>query len=124
MTDLTAAEIVASAAADLAHDGAIDVTSWTDLAGLPDDMATLSAQFSQIAEHARTWVCQRRGFEPSPVCLLRPLAAYLDLLITAVDETERFVTGEWADLSAGVRATAADLTTVDQWVADALPMVS
>jgi hypothetical protein len=123
MTD-PSGSLAAGAAADLLHDGAIDVTSWTDLAGLPDDMATLDAQFARICDHARSWVCQRRGFETSPVCLLRPLADILDLVADGVDATERLVREEWADLSAGVRSTSADLRTVDQIVADALPMVS
>lgn len=101
----------------------IDVTSWTDLAGLPDDMASLSAQFSEICDHARRWVCQRDGFEPSPVCLLRPLAEFLDLLTGAVDTTERVVRAEWGDLTAGVVETTRDLRQLDQVVADRLPLV-
>lgn len=109
---------------DLARDGDIDVTSWTDLEGLPDDMAALDAQYSAITEHATTWVCQRAGFEPSPVCLFRPLAEVMDLLAEAFGWTQRLVADEWADLRAGVAATTADLQAVDQMVADALPVVA
>ena len=64
---------------DLVDDGDIDISSWTDLDGLPDDIEVLVAQAHEIFQHARTWVCQRAGFEPSPVCLLSPLAELMDV---------------------------------------------
>ncbi len=116
--------LLPSLATDLMSDGDIDVTSWTDLEGLPDDMAALDAQFAALTEHATTWVCQRAGFEPSDLCLFRPLAEAMDWLAAAFGWTRRTVADEWSDLQAGVAATTADLRTVDQMVADALPVVA
>ncbi len=122
MTDPSVTEIVASGVAD-ALDGAIDVTAWTDLAGLPDDMTTLGDQFAQICDHARRWMCRRDGFEPSPVCLLRPLAELVDLVADALDATEQVVRAEWVDLTDGVVETTRELRQLDAAVADRLPLV-
>ena len=50
----------------------IDIPAWTDLDRLDEDMALLAGQLVEITRYARTRVCQRAGFEPSPLCLLRP----------------------------------------------------
>lgn len=123
MPDTNASELAATTAADIVHDGTIDVTSWTDLAGLPDDMAVLDDQFRQICDHARQWACNKAGFAPSPVCLLQPLGAFLDGLAEAVTAAERLVHGEWDDLATGVASTTGEMRALDQYVADALPVV-
>lgn len=105
------------------RDGSIEVTSWTDLAGLAEDMAALEAQFRAICDHARRWVCNPAGFRPSPVCLLQPLGEVMEWLATGFDEAERFVSAEWADLIDGVESATADLQALDRVVADALPGV-
>ena len=109
---------------DLLADGQIDVTSWTDLEGLPAEMDALAEQASAIVAHARTWVCQRAGFEPSELCLLRPLAELMDLVAGAFGAVGMLARADWTDLTDGVRATTADLRAVDQWVADNLPVVA
>lgn len=113
-------------ATDERHDmtDEIDVTSWTDLEHLPREMDVLAAQYADIFGYARSWVCQRVGFEPSPVCLLRPLAELMDVLAAAVSVVERVGRDHWDDLHDAVVATTADLQAVDQWVADALPVVA
>lgn len=105
-------------------DRTIDVTSWSDLAGLPQDMALLDAQFRQLSDHARQWVCNKQGFAPSPVCLLQPLGEFMDWLAEAVTAAEHVVHGEWGTLSDGVAAATTELQWLDQYVADALPVVS
>lgn len=125
MTDDTTLRDVADAVAgDLLADGDIDVKSWTDLEHLPREMDALAAQYAAIFGYARTWVCQRAGFEPSPVCLLRPLAELMDVLAGVLGVVERVGRDHWDDLHDGVVATTADLRTVDEWVADALPVVA
>lgn len=109
---------------DLAADGDLDVTAWTDLDGLPADMEALAAQASAIVGHARTWACQRAGFEPSDLCLLQPLAAAMDLLADAFTRVESLALEDWADLRSGVRRTSRDLQAVDELVADRMPVVS
>lgn len=110
--------------ADLAEDGDLDVTSWTDLAGLPDDMTELAGQLTAIVRYARTWVCQRDGFAPSDLCLLRPLAGVMDLVAEGFSELESLGLDDWADLRAALADTTADLQTVDAWVAEILPVVA
>lgn len=102
----------------------IEVSAWTDLERLPRAMDGLAAQYAEILAYARSWVCQRAGFEPSPVCLLRPLAEAVDLLSDAFAVVERVGRDHWDDLHDGVVATAADLRTVDGGVAAAFPEVA
>jgi len=109
---------------DLAADGGIDITSWTDLDGLPADIDVLAGQAHQIFEHARTWVCQRSGFEPSPVCLLAPLADLMDVFARGFTEVEQVAVHDWQSIRDAVVATTADLKAVDQLVADWLPVVA
>ena len=109
---------------DLLADGDIDIASWTDLDGLPADVDVLAAQAHEIFEHARTWVCQRGGFEPSPVCLLAPLADLMDLFAQGFTEVERIAVADWQSIRDAVAAASADLKAVDQLVADWLPVVA
>ena len=122
--DITLRDVSDAVTRDLLADGDIDVTSWTDLEHLPAEMDALAGQFAEIFGYARTWVCQREGFEPSPVCLLRPLAELMDVLVGVLGVVERIGRDHWDDLHDAVVAITADLRTVDQWVADALPVVA
>jgi len=121
MTDST--EVAHAVVTDLA-DGDLDVTSWTDLDGLPADLDVLAAQAAEIFAHARTWVCQRAGFEPSPVCLLRPLAEVMDVLAQGFTEVEQIAVADWAQLREAVVATTADLKATDELVAGWMPVVA
>ena len=122
MTDPT--DVVVAVLTDLVDDGDIDITSWTDLDGLPDDIDVLAAQAHEIFEHARTWVCQRGGFQPSPICLLSPLADLMDVFANGFGEVERVAVADWHSIRDAVVATTADLKAVDQLVADWLPVVA
>lgn len=93
--------------------GTLEVSSWDDLAALPVRMAELAEQADAIVRHARAWVCRRDGFEPSPVCVLRPLAAAMDPLETAFVELGRRLDDQWRDLTRGLRAASADLAAAD-----------
>lgn len=119
----TPGDVAVAVLGDLVADGDIDVTSWTDLENLPREMDALSDQYGEIFGYARRWVCRRAGFEPSPVCLLRPLAESMDVLSEVFGLVEGVGRRHWDDLHDAVVATTVDLRTVDQWVADALPVV-
>lgn len=126
MTDQppTAERAAGAVVDDLLADGDIDITAWTDLDGLPADIEVLAAQAHQIFEHARAWVCQRSGFEPSPVCLLAPLADLMDVFAHGFTEVEQVAVGDWESIRDAVVATTADLKAIDQLVADWLPVVA
>ena len=119
MTDLADA-----LATDLTADGDLDVTSWTDLAGIGAEIDVLAGQLTDVARFAQQWVCQRAGFEPSPVCLLRPLGGLMDLLADGFRDLQHAALEDLADLRTGVLETTADLKAVDRRVADALPVVA
>jgi hypothetical protein len=102
----------------------IDIPSWTDLDSLPADIDVLTAQAEQVFAHARTWVCQRGGFEPSPVCLLSPLADLMDVLAQGFTEVEGLAVADWRSVREAVVAASADLKAVDALVADWLPAVA
>lgn len=102
----------------------IDIAAWGDLERLPEDIDVLAGEAHDIFGYARTWVCQRAGFEPSPICLLAPLADLMDVLAQGFDEVERIAVDDWASIRAAVVATTADLRAVDERVADRLPEVA
>ncbi|NYI43984.1 hypothetical protein BJ993_001064 [Nocardioides aromaticivorans] len=102
----------------------IDIPAWTDLDRLDEDMALLADQLRSITRYARTWVCQRAGFEPSPLCLLRPLAPLLDLVADGFLELERLALADWADLREGVAGTGGDLRELDLRVRGRMPVVA
>lgn len=125
MTDHSdATDAVGAVVDDLVADGDIDVTSWTDLDGLPADIDVLADQAHEMFEHARAWVCQRGGFEPSPICLLAPLAELMDVFAQGFTEVEQIAVADWRSIRDGVAATTADLKAVDQLVADWLAVVA
>lgn len=102
----------------------IDIPAWHDLTRLDEDMGLLAEQLRSVTAYARTWVCQPDGLEPSPLCLLRPLAAVLDLVAGGFLELERVALADWADLREGVAGTRADLHTVDLGARERMPVVA
>jgi len=101
-------------------DETIEVVAWTELRGLPAAMDGFAEQFRDITGHAVAWVCRHDGFEPSPACVLRPLAEAMDPLRAGVEAVGRWVADDWADLRAGVAVAAADLSATDARVAAGL----
>src|SRR3546814_10071990 len=82
-------------------------------------MFVLFKQKTAYEMRIRDWssdVCSSDlGFEPSPVCLLRPLAETMDVLVDVFAAVEGLGRRHWDDLHDAVVATTADLRTVDQW---------
>ncbi len=102
----------------------IDIPAWHDLTRLDEDMALLAGQLRSVTGYARTWVCQTDGLEPSSLCLLRPLAAVLDLVAEGFLELERLALGDWDDLRRGVAGTRVDLGTADARARERMPVVA
>lgn len=97
---------------------------WADLDRLDDEMAELAGQAAELTSYAGRWVCQRAGFEPSPLCLLRPLAELMDLLADGFGDLRALALDDWADLRHGVAVTRRDLGAVDDGVVGLLPVVA
>jgi hypothetical protein len=89
------------------------VERWGDLQQLPYVMDEVADQMEGIVEHATTWVANRAGFEPSPVCLLRPLAEAMDLLAQAFEELGEEFAEQWAQVRAGVVTAERELSGSD-----------
>ena len=95
----------------------IRIDDWEDLHALPAVLDELGGQCGQIVDHATRWVCQRRGFEASDVCVLRPLAQAMDLLAEAFEAAGREFAERWAEVRDAVLATTAGLERRDDQVA-------
>lgn len=91
----------------------IVVESWQDLRRLPSDLDEVGAQAARIVDHATTWVCRKEGFEPSPVCVLRPLAEAMDLVASAFDAVGSEFAERWSTLRSGVVAATEGLADSD-----------
>ncbi|HET9421039.1 MAG TPA: hypothetical protein VFO49_07875 [Nocardioides sp.] len=102
----------------------IEVTTWVELRELPAAMDRFAEQLGHITHHAVTFVCRRDGFEPSPTCVLRPLAEAMDPLRAGCETVGRWFADDWADLRAGVAAAVEDLGATDDRVAAAFPVVA
>lgn len=100
------------------------VADWGDLRRLPRALDEAAAQADEVTAHAVRWVAQRDGFEPSPVCLLRPLAEAMDAVRRAFEEVGRAAVEELAFLRCGVEVAARELEGSDLRVRDAWPEVA
>lgn len=89
------------------------VEDWQDLRRLPAVMDEVAEQADLIVGHARTWVANRAGFEPSPVCLLRPLAEAMDLVDWAFRRLGEELDEQWSQVRAGVVAAEWELRSSD-----------
>lgn len=99
------------------------VEDWGDLRRLPGALGTTADQAEEITAYAARWVAQRDGFEPSPACLLRPLAEAMDVVRAAFEASGRAAVEALADLAHGVEAAARDLEASDAAVPGCLPRV-
>jgi len=102
----------------------IEVATWVEMRELPAAMDRFATQFGDITDHAVAWVCRRDGFEPSPACVLRPLAEAMDPLRAGCETVGRWFADDWAHLRAGVTAAGHDLGATDDRVAAAFPDVA
>jgi hypothetical protein len=91
----------------------VHVESWADLRRLPQVMDEIGEQLDEVVTHARTWVARRDGFEPSPVCLLRPLAEAMGLVEAAFAGLGREFGEQWGAVRAGVVAAERELAEAD-----------
>jgi hypothetical protein len=95
------------------------VEDWQDLRRLPSVMDEVADQADRIVGHARTWVANRAGFEPSPVCLLRPLAESMDLVSWAFRRLGEEFGEQWTEVRAGVVTAERELAASDSGAAAA-----
>lgn len=91
----------------------IEVVSWEDLADLPDVMDQLTQQVAEVVGHARRWVCSTEGFEPSPVCVLRPLVPVMHHVAEAFAEVEAALRRELGEIGAAVATSYGGLLGAD-----------
>lgn len=94
------------------------VERWLDLRRLPEVMDDVADQAAQVVDHAVTWVARRDGFEPSPVCLLRPLAEAMDQVGAAFEELGRRYAAQWQEIRDAVVTAGADLARSDRLAVD------
>ncbi|NPC98838.1 hypothetical protein [Nocardioides sp. zg-DK7169] len=98
--------------------GDVFVERWLDLRRLPEVMDEVAAQAAAVVDHAVTWVARRDGFEPSPVCLLRPLGEAMDQVAAAFEELGSRYAAQWQDVRDAVVASTAELERSDRLAAD------
>lgn len=108
----------------LPADDLLALAAWTDLDRLDEEMAGLAGQVGELTSYARRWVCQRDGFEPSPLCLLRPLAELMDLLADGFGDLRDVAIEDWAELRYGVARTGRELRALDHGIAARMPVVA
>jgi len=97
---------------------ALELVSWDDLARLPASLDELAAHAAAIVRHARRWVCQSDGLEPSPVCVLRPLVPVVHAISDALDDLGRDLAADLADLREGVVLTSTATRAADELAQD------
>lgn len=88
--------------------GHIKIDSVQDMHTLVNTMPTLDLQGIDLLNYARTWVCQKDGFETSSVCALRPFAGAMDTLQTAFEESFTTFSQHWNDLRHAVAQAIVD----------------
>ncbi|WP_435746259.1 hypothetical protein [Nocardioides sp. SYSU DS0663] len=96
---------------------------WDDLRRLPLLLDEAAGQAADVTAYAVRWVARREGFEPSPVCLLRPLAEAMEVVRWAFEEAGRAAVGELAELRTGIEVAARELEAADRRAADHCPEV-
>jgi hypothetical protein len=99
------------------------VTDWDDLRRLPGVLDETADQAAAITAHAVRWVARPDGFEPSPVCLLRPLAEAMGVVRAAFEASGRTAVDALADLRHGVEVATRELEASDAAVPGCLPRV-
>ncbi|HTW17148.1 MAG TPA: hypothetical protein VMF51_18605 [Nocardioides sp.] len=99
--------------------GELFVEQWVDLRRLPLVMDDVAEQAERIVAHATTWVADRSGFEPSPVCLLRPLAGAMDVIAAAFEALGEEFAESWAGVRAGVVLAERELAASEERAVEA-----
>ncbi|MGI8523646.1 MAG: hypothetical protein ACR2K3_10120 [Nocardioides sp.] len=65
----------------------------------------VGAQRHELTRYADRWVCDREGFEPSPACVLRPLAEAMDVVRAGFEELADEFGRRWATHREAVAAS-------------------
>ena len=92
---------------------ALYVEDWGSLRGVPQVLHEVSGQAQEVADYAREHVCRRAGLEPSPLCVLRPLAVGLGRAAEGFEELGRLLVEELGALAAATAAAADRLEEAD-----------
>jgi hypothetical protein len=62
------------------------VREFDDFRHLTTAYDEVGAQRLDLSRYVGRWVCDREGFEPSPACVLRPLAEAMDVVRAGFEE--------------------------------------
>jgi hypothetical protein len=66
--------------------GELWISNESDMFSLQTAMSEVGTQAITIETYVDQWVCQKDGFEPTDICVLKPLAAAMDALKGAFDQ--------------------------------------
>lgn len=83
------------------------------LGEVPRTVDALVAQVEEVVDYAREHVCRAAPFEPSPLCVLRPLAAVMREAADVFGDVGERWSREWLDLRAGVVAAHGELVEAE-----------
>jgi hypothetical protein len=98
--------------------GQIDIESIPRMRGLIEAMQTPAAEGGELMEYATTWVTQKDGFEPSPVCALRPFARAMEAMESAFNDAFSTYQQRWTGLTEGVARSLVDFEVTEGKVTD------
>lgn len=87
---------------------------------LIDKMQETGAQGYDIRNYTTEWVCQKDGFEPSPLCALRPFAAAMDVIEEAISDAFLTFQSRWSALTTGVADAVLDFEKQEGNVEDTM----
>jgi hypothetical protein len=96
------------------------VREWYDFGHLLAAYDEVGAQRREVTDYVARWVCDREGFEPSPVCVLRPLAEGMDRIRQVFDDLGAEFDRRWAGHRDAVVESERRLRAAEQQVADRL----
>ncbi len=100
--------------------GDIRISDLDTMRDLIDSMQTTGGQGFDLVDYTKTWVTQKGGFEPSPVCALRPFAAAMDLVEEALDDAFWTFQSRWSALTEGVAHAVVDFQKTEGNVVDSV----
>lgn len=100
--------------------GTIVIRDLDTMRELIDGMQETASQGYDLVGYCGTWVTQKDGFEPSPVCALRPFAAAMDAVEGALDEAFWIFQAKWSALTSGVADSIIDFQRTEGNVVDTM----
>lgn len=99
----------------------LEVGAWSDLDDLAAALDLLEHHVGTITRFARAEVCDPDGFEPSPVCVLRPLVPVLHRVEEAFADLGDLLGSRVEHLRTGVLVATGRLVDADLGAAALLP---